>query len=150
MSKASAEVAEQERRMLEDLGRRMRRRRNALSGSGAKGELGIVELGERAGLSHSYVSRLERGLVPRPTLPELAAVARALEMSPQALLYGDMDETEEADVRRILRHDDLREMFATIAEAWDFLPDRDRQFLLNTLRVQAEHAKASTLAGKRA
>lgn len=147
MSKASPEVADQERVLLEALGKRMRHRRESLRNGTDTDKLGIVELAERAGLSHSYVSRLERGLVPRPTLPELAAVARALDISPQTLLYGEMAGTDEAELRRILRHDDLRESFADIADGWEWLNPADRTFLAASLKALAERARAATLAG---
>lgn len=39
------------------------------------------ELAERAGLSRAYISRLERGLIPHPTITDLAKVAEAVEVS---------------------------------------------------------------------
>lgn len=39
------------------------------------------EFADRARLSRAYISRLERGLIPNPTLTDLAQVAAAAEMS---------------------------------------------------------------------
>ncbi len=36
------------------------------------------ELADKAGLSRAYVSRLERGLIPNPTITELGKLAEAL------------------------------------------------------------------------
>ncbi len=141
MSKANHDVADDYRPQLVQVGRRMRRRREALG-------LGTVQLGEKAGLSHSYISRLERGLIPRPTLPELSAVARALEMPEQALLYGEMAEDDEAGVRQILRNPELQAAFGAIADGVEWAHPDDRKFLIASLQALAERSNAITLAGK--
>jgi transcriptional regulator with XRE-family HTH domain len=44
------------------------------------------EAAERASLSHAYLSRLERGLVPNPKLFDLLALCRALGLSLSSLV----------------------------------------------------------------
>ncbi|MDM0053820.1 helix-turn-helix domain-containing protein [Variovorax sp. J22R115] len=48
-------------------------------------ELSQVELAEKAKLSSSYVSRVERGLTP-PALDTICALADALRVRPSALM----------------------------------------------------------------
>ena len=53
---------------------------------------------DRAGLSRAYISRLERGIVPNPKVVDLAAVADALDLSLDALIYGAFDATADDDL----------------------------------------------------
>jgi hypothetical protein len=89
------ERADEDRRLLEALGRRLRRRRQETGEN-------VLELAERSGVSHSYISRLERGLIPRPTLAELRGVARGYGFASMcAMLEGMADPGEDAASRAL-------------------------------------------------
>jgi transcriptional regulator with XRE-family HTH domain len=57
--------------------------------------LTLVEVAARAGLSHPFLSQLERGLA-RPSMRSLTAIASALETSAQALLAVAEDPVDPA------------------------------------------------------
>lgn len=61
------------------LGKTIRRSREGLG-------ISIRELGRRAGVSAAQLSRIEAGLVERPSIDTLVAVARALDRNPRPLL----------------------------------------------------------------
>jgi transcriptional regulator with XRE-family HTH domain len=58
-------------------------------------QLGVkqLELAERAGMSEAYINRLENGVVRNPKIQHLAAVARALSVPLDALLYDEYDDS---------------------------------------------------------
>ena len=58
----------------DEIGRRIAAARDAL-------RLNQQDLADRAGLSRAYISRLERGLIPHPTITDLQKVAEAVEVS---------------------------------------------------------------------
>jgi transcriptional regulator with XRE-family HTH domain len=57
-----------------EIGRRILAARDAL-------RLSQQDFAERAGLSRAYISRLERGLIPNPTITDLGKVAEAAGVS---------------------------------------------------------------------
>jgi transcriptional regulator with XRE-family HTH domain len=66
---------------MDAIGRRASRRRDAL-------HLDQQEVADKAGMSRAYVSRLENSMVANPKVSDLAAVAEALGLSLDALVYG--------------------------------------------------------------
>ena len=81
------------------------------------------ELADKAGLSRAYISRLERGLIPNPTITELGKLAEALGTTLGALtaapsrLVALRFSTEEGDLLRQVEGlpDPVREM---VLRAW--------------------------------
>lgn len=67
---------------MQDLGERLKALRNEQG-------LTLVQLGQQAGLSASYLSQIERG-VAMPSLPRLAAIARALDVEVAYFFEDDM------------------------------------------------------------
>jgi transcriptional regulator with XRE-family HTH domain len=91
------------------------------------------DVAELAGLSRAYISRLERGIVPNPKVCDLAAVARALEMTLGAMLTPDQSEI----VRVSLSHD--WDEFRKQIETWpaDFQAIAIRSFRESAAAMQA-------------
>ena len=113
------------------LGMRLRAHRKAL-------DLGVMEIAERAGLSHSYLSRLERGLVPRPTVAELEQAVRGYGFrSLCALIEGDTSTGDDDAGRVLVRHPDLAERFTALAAGWDWAAPAVRDVILATLDALA-------------
>ncbi|MDP8923241.1 MAG: helix-turn-helix domain-containing protein [Chloroflexota bacterium] len=122
---------------LEGLGRRLRGRRAEMG-------LGLLETTQRTGLSHSYLSRLERGLVPRPTVPELEGVARGYGFrSVVELLEGEGQSVDDATRQVLGRHPELAERFAAISAGWESLGQPVRDFVLATLDGIAGQVRAA-------
>ena len=143
MARINQEAAEEDRPMLDALARRVRQRRQAFG-------IGTVELGERARLSHSFISRLERGLVPRPTLSELRRVAEALEYpSLGAFLEGVTQPSPDADdVQIIGRNADLAPRFVALAEVWGSAPPAVQAMVAATLDTLAAQMGAGAQAAE--
>jgi hypothetical protein len=68
-------------------------------------------------------------------------------MPEQALLYGEVQEDEDADVRRILRHPEVKAAFAAIADGMDWAHPDDKAFIQASLDALAARSRAITLAG---
>jgi transcriptional regulator with XRE-family HTH domain len=77
------------------IGQRASGRREAL-------HLDQQEVADKAGMSRAYVSRLENGMVANPKVADLAAVAEALELSLDTLIYGRPSDLD-ADLAQLLR-----------------------------------------------
>jgi transcriptional regulator with XRE-family HTH domain len=77
------------------MGRRASRRREQL-------HLDQQEVADKAGMSRAYVSRLENGMVANPKVSDLAAVAEALGLSLDALVYGRTSDPD-VDLAQLLR-----------------------------------------------
>ena len=136
MARIAEGAAEADRPMLEALARRVRQRRAALG-------IGTVEFGERANVSHSYVSRLERGHVPRPTLSELARVAKACGYSGLSALLDDQNEAgADAELQALARNTALAERFKALAIAWDSAPPAVQAMVSATLDALATQMQA--------
>lgn len=110
---------------MRDVGHRVSDRREKL-------RLDQEALAEKAGLSRPYISRLERGLVPSPKLLDLAAVATALGISLDQLVYGRPPSELLAELPSILGRVTAPEIGALLAEAavrYPTMDDDDRLFL---------------------
>lgn len=80
-----------------DVGRRVRAAREAKT-------LDQIDIAERSGLSRAYVSRLESGGILNPKLFDLNAIAQALNVKLEELLYDPeppLSEEEESDLARL-------------------------------------------------
>lgn len=66
--------------------------------------LTLVDVGGRAGLSHPFLSQLERG-VARPSMRSLTAIATALETTAQALLAAESTVDQPVEPVSIVRDD---------------------------------------------
>lgn len=77
------------------IGRRAALRRELL-------RLEQADVATKAGMSRAYVSRLENGGVLNPKLADLAAIADALGLSLDALIYGRPTDTSDVDLPNIL------------------------------------------------
>jgi transcriptional regulator with XRE-family HTH domain len=51
--------------------------------------LTLRELGEACGVSHAYLSRLERGEIDNPSVDVLGRIAEYFDLSLEWLVYGD-------------------------------------------------------------
>jgi transcriptional regulator with XRE-family HTH domain len=80
------------------LGERIRSRRRELN-------LTLVEVAERAELSHPFLSQLERGLA-RPSMSSLFRIARALGVTQDWLLAAGSPRGVPAEPVAVLRHDE--------------------------------------------
>jgi transcriptional regulator with XRE-family HTH domain len=129
------ERLQHEHRILEALGRRLRARRADL-------ELGIVELAERAGLSHSYISRIERGRIERPTLFELRKVATGYGLPLHTLVDDDTDTAESATGRGLRDAPELARVVDQIAASWPWVTEDVRAVMLAGLQAMAMQLEA--------
>lgn len=129
------EQAQEERRILEALGRRLRARRNDLG-------LTVMQAAERSGLSHSYHSRLERGLIPRPTLLELRKVSRGYGVPLHALIDDSGESPESAGVRGLRDAPALARVVGAIAGSWQWAGEDVRAVLLASLEGVANQLDA--------
>ena len=117
---------QQEHRILKALGRRLRARRVDLG-------LGVTDVAERAGVSHSYISRIERGLIPRPTLLELRKVATGYGVPLHALIDDDAEDARSATVRALRDAPALERVVGAIAASWEWAGEDVRAVLLASL-----------------
>lgn len=60
------------------------------------------EVATKAGMSRAYVSRLENGGVMNPKVSDLAAIACALDLSLDRLIYGSARPEPDADIAQVL------------------------------------------------
>lgn len=138
--RAARDRGEGERDFVKDLGRRVRARRGSLDG------MTLEELSARTGLSLSYLSRMERGLILNIRLPELRAIGRALDVSLDALIHGREMPGDVGLTRALERHPELQSAFAAIADGFDWMSPDDERFMLATLEALAERARSVTRA----
>lgn len=96
---AAATICHMTARILLDIdgiGRRAAERREEL-------HLEQADVASRSGMSRAYVSRLENAGVRNPKVADLAAVADALRLSLDALIWGRVSESElDTDLPRLL------------------------------------------------
>lgn len=92
------------------------------------------DFADRAGLSRAYISRLERGLVPNPTISDLQRVATAAGVPITDLILPD-------DAGRRYSTD-LNEIAAELEGE----PPEVAESITRMLRISLEIAKASRLA----
>ena len=98
-----------------EIGRRILAAREAL-------RLNQQEFADKAGLSRAYISRLERGLIPNPTITDLAQVAEAAGLPISTLMLRERAHRElviplGADVYEALANEPP-ELQASIIHAW--------------------------------
>jgi len=80
----------------------------------------LAELAERAGMAPSYISNLENGKVPNPSLDALGAIATALGSSLRELLISDGDSPNLADFQGLWENLDEqgRDAARLLMSAW--------------------------------
>jgi transcriptional regulator with XRE-family HTH domain/lysophospholipid acyltransferase (LPLAT)-like uncharacterized protein len=73
--------------------------------------LTLRELGERAGVDHTYLSKIETGKVAPPRRPALTRIAKALELPPEYLyLYDERHPGRDQEFRGLAVFEILREL----------------------------------------
>jgi transcriptional regulator with XRE-family HTH domain len=106
-------------------------------------QLGLEQqdVADRAGLSVAYISRLERGRIPNPKWGDLRAVARALEMRPDALMREGaslLTPEDERELQQLLALPELAPEFAAFARSYEESTEEERRWLLRSLRIIAD------------
>ncbi len=111
-----------------ELGSRVRERRHRL-------RLSLVEVARATGLSHPFLSQLERGHA-RPSMTSLRRIAAALSMDPSQLFDGSSDGRPPVTV--------VRRRGSYEARGWDMSMTR---FVVNEPRIETGPAVAYVLRG---
>ena len=114
----------------DEIGRRIATARDAL-------RLNQQGLADRAGLSRAYISRLERGLIPHPTITDLQKVAEAVEVS---LVELTMENPQVTLTRYPLDWEELKRRVESLP------PDQAERVLRGYLESAAILNEASGLA----
>lgn len=114
----------------DEIGRRILAAREKL-------RLNQQELADKAGLSRAYISRLERGLIPNPTITDLQKVAEAAEVS---LVDLTMERSEVVMTRYSTDLDELRRQLDSLP------PDKAERILRGYLESAALMAEMGGLA----
>ena len=113
-----------------EIGRRVTRYRERLGFRQA-------ELAKRAGRSEAYVNRLENGLVRSPKIGDLSAVARALGVSLDALIYGEAPRTDEDILGALARQPRFAVAMASLVKGLQMADAEDREFVIGHLESLA-------------
>lgn len=118
---------------MSDIGRRVRALREAR-------EWNQSDLARRAGVSNSYINRLESGQHHRPSQAQLAKVAEALGVSASELLGqpASASEDEARELEFLRRNADVRMLFASFAREYETLHPDDQKFLRGFLELVAK------------
>lgn len=105
-----------------------------------------AEVADTAGLSRAYVSRLESGGILNPKVFDLQAIATALRVPLDDLLYDAPvltdDERRELDLLR--KHPEFRLSYLNLAKTFDEMGEADKRGLLEALRLFARYRGIST------
>ena len=113
-----------------EIGRRVTRYRERLGFRQA-------ELAKRAGRSEAYVNRLENGLVRSPKIGDLSAIARALNVSLDALIYGEAPRTDADILAALARQPRFAEAMASLVKGLQMADAEDRDFVIGHLESLA-------------
>jgi len=113
-----------------EIGRRVTRYRERLGFRQA-------ELAKRAGRSEAYVNRLENGLVRSPKIGDLSAIARALGVSLDALIYGEAPRTDEDILAALARQPRFAVAMASLVKGLQMADAEDREFVIGHLESLA-------------
>ena len=113
-----------------EIGRRVTRYRERLGFRQA-------ELAKRAGRSEAYVNRLENGLVRSPKIGDLSAIARALSVSLDALIYGESPRTDEDILAALARQPRFAVAMASLVKGLQMADADDRDFVIGHLESLA-------------
>jgi transcriptional regulator with XRE-family HTH domain len=113
-----------------EIGRRVTRYRERLGFRQA-------ELAKRAGRSEAYVNRLENGLVRSPKIGDLGVIARALDVTLDALIYGDAPRTEEDILAALARQPRFALAMASLVKGLQMADADDREFVIGHLESLA-------------
>lgn len=95
------------------------------------------EVAEKAGMSRAYISRLENGGVRNPKVVDLAAVAAALGLSLDRLIYGHASGDADADLSSLLTSmldPEVGSLMAKTARKYPEMTPDQRGFLIYALR----------------
>jgi transcriptional regulator with XRE-family HTH domain len=116
-----------------DLGEMIKQRREQIG-------LSQPDAAEKASLSHGYLSRLERGLVPNPKLYDLIALSKALGIPLGELVLVLDPSGQDALLEDVLNDPELTVLFSQIGRGLKSksLTDRERRLILNNLQVIAD------------
>jgi transcriptional regulator with XRE-family HTH domain len=113
-----------------EIGRRVTRYRERLGFRQA-------ELAKRAGRSEAYVNRLENGLVRSPKIGDLSAIARALSVSLDALIYGESPRTDQDILAALARQPRFAVAMASLVKGLQMADAEDRDFVIGHLESLA-------------
>lgn len=118
---------------MHDIGQRVRLLREAR-------EWNQSDLARRAGVSSSYISRLESGQHHRPSHAQVGKIAAALGVHPSELT-GDLTSPSEDEARELAflrKNPDVRMLFASFAHEYETLHEDDQRFLRGFLELVAK------------
>ena len=97
-------------------------------------KLTLKQVAYKTGLSHTYISQLERGLRATPVPEDLRKLAKGLRIDYNHLMelagYIEVKKEETSDPHGILMFSDQ--------ESFDNLPQEQKDIILNSLREQAD------------
>lgn len=98
------------------------------------------DLARRAGVSHSYVNRLESGRYQRPSQEQLGKIVTALGVPLSTFLaeISSPSEDEARELEFIRRNPDVRMLFASFANEYETLHPEDQRFLRGFLELVAK------------
>ncbi len=113
-----------------EIGRRVTRYRERLGFRQA-------ELAKRAGRSEAYVNRLENGLVRSPKIGDLSAIARALSVTLDGLIYGEAPRTDEDILAALARQPRFAVAMASLVKGLQMADAEDRDFVIGHLESLA-------------
>lgn len=96
--------------------------------------LSLKQVAYKTGLSHTYISQLERGLRSTPVPEDLRKIAKGLRIDYNHLMelagYIDKKSTEVNDPNDILMFSDK--------ESFENMPEEEKERILSSLREQAD------------
>lgn len=102
------------------------------------------ELAELAGLSQTYVSRLERGLIPNPKLYDLTALVVALGAELTDVIASTGERANFID--QLMQRPELTAVFGRLATGYEQARPEDQDFVLRALSMYAERFGPQAIA----
>lgn len=104
------------------------------------------ELSEAVGMSRAYIYRLEAGGIINPKLFDLQAIATALQVPLDDLLYDAlvMTDAERRELDMLRKHPEFHVNYLNLAKTFDEMDDADKRGLLEALRLFARYRGIST------
>lgn len=97
------------------------------------------QLSEAVKMSRAYIYRLEAGGILNPKLFDLQAIATALRVPLDDLLYDppEMTDEERRELEMLRKHPAFHLSYLNLARTFDEMSDADRRGLLEALRLLA-------------
>lgn len=98
------------------------------------------DLARRAGVSHSYINRLESGRYRRPSQEQLGKIVAALGVPLSTFLaeVAAPSEDESRELEFLRRNPDVRMLFASFAHEYETMHSDDQKFLRGFLELVAK------------